>query len=424
MDTPEARRYRFGVFEFDPSTLQLRRNGRLVRIRPQALRLLALLVGRSGELVTRDEIQRALWGENTFVDFEQGINHSIKQLRTVLRDDAESPRFIETLPRRGYRFIAPVALVDTRAPGPLEPPSDAAVGASAPAGSELRRAGGARWRRRMLYAAAAVSLGAAAAVVAGLQIRGRDTPPGEPRHRTLAVLPFATSGFDSILGIGLADAISARLAGQGVVPVRSAAVVRRSLQGRPASPLDVGQAVGADLVLEGQVVSGPHHISVLTQLTDVAAGALVWSGRLQVRSDQLFSIEDVVAERVVAALQLQLAAAAQERLRRRYTSHRDAYEMYLRGRAALAEYTPEGARRAISAFERALEHDAAYALARAGLAMACADMYLRFAPRPRWSAGAGGRKSRRARRWRSTRIWPRPIWRGPRSRESGSSTGG
>jgi DNA-binding winged helix-turn-helix (wHTH) protein len=75
METTEPRRYRFGVFEFDPSTLQLRRNGRLVRIRPQSLRLLALLIGRGGELVTRDEIQRALWGENTFVDFEQGINH-------------------------------------------------------------------------------------------------------------------------------------------------------------------------------------------------------------------------------------------------------------------------------------------------------------------------------------------------------------
>jgi hypothetical protein len=123
--------------------------------------------------------------------------------------------------------------------------------------------------------------------------------------------------------------------------------------------------VGVALVLKGQVVSGPHHVSVLTQLTDVAARALVWYGRLQVRSDQLFGIEDVVAERVVAGLRLQLAAAEQERLRRRYTNHRDAYEMYLRGPAALAEYTPEGASRAISAFERALEHDAAYAIARA-----------------------------------------------------------
>jgi hypothetical protein len=150
-----------------------------------------------------------------------------------------------------------------------------------------------------------------------------------------------------------------------VFPVRSTAVVRRSLQGRQASPLDVGAAVGVALVLKGQVVSGPHHVSVLTQLTDVAARALVWYGRLQVRSDQLFGIEDVVAERVVAGLRLQLAAAEQERLRRRYTNHRDAYEMYLRGPAALAEYTPEGASRAISAFERALEHDAAYAIARA-----------------------------------------------------------
>ncbi|HWQ00337.1 MAG TPA: winged helix-turn-helix domain-containing protein [Vicinamibacterales bacterium] len=382
METTEAQTYRFGVFEFDPGTLQLRRNGRPVRIRPQSLRLLGLLIARHGELVTRDEIQRTLWGENTFVDFEQGINHSIKQLRTVLRDHAESPRFIETLPRRGYRFIAPVDVTRARGSVPLGSPSHpAAVGGEPAARGESRDGFGNGSRRRPgMYAAAAAALAAALAVVAGLQMRGRELRPGEPRQRTLAVLPFATSGFDPILGTGLADAISARLAGQRAIPVRPATVVRHSLQGRPAPPLEAGRALGADLVLDGQVVTTRDHISVLTQLTDVAAQAVIWSSRLRVRPDQLFSVEDVVAERVVAALRLQLAAAEQERLRRRYTSHREAYEAYLRGRAALVEYTPEGTRRAIAAFERALEHDGAYALARAGLAMASADMFLRFAP--------------------------------------------
>src|ERR1700752_4460460 len=105
-------RYSFGVFEFDAATLELRKRGLLVRVRPQSLKLLALILSRAGELVLRDEIRDALWGGDTFVDFAQGVNHCIKQLRVALGDDADSPRFVETLPRRGYRFIAPVTIHD------------------------------------------------------------------------------------------------------------------------------------------------------------------------------------------------------------------------------------------------------------------------------------------------------------------------
>ncbi len=122
-------RYRFGVFEFDPETPELRKSGRPVRLRPQGLKLLKLLISRPREVIAREEIARFLWDAGVFVDFEQGVNHTIKQVRAALGDDAESPRYIETLPRRGYRFIAPVeALVASReAPyradgtGPPEP---------------------------------------------------------------------------------------------------------------------------------------------------------------------------------------------------------------------------------------------------------------------------------------------------------------
>ncbi len=101
-------RFRFGVFEFDPETLELRKSGRPVRLRPQGLKLLKLLISRPREVITREDIARFLWDAGVFVDFEQGVNHTIKQVRAALGDDAESPRYIETLPRRGYRFIAPV----------------------------------------------------------------------------------------------------------------------------------------------------------------------------------------------------------------------------------------------------------------------------------------------------------------------------
>ena len=105
---PGSGRYRFGVFEFDGRALELTKNGRLVAVRPQPLKILALLLESPGELVLRDDLQRSLWDGATFVDFEQGVNHAIRELRAALGDDAGSPRFIQTLPRRGYRFIAPV----------------------------------------------------------------------------------------------------------------------------------------------------------------------------------------------------------------------------------------------------------------------------------------------------------------------------
>ena len=99
---------RFGTFELDEEAGQLRRDGAPVRLSPQPFRLLVLLVSRAGELVTREEIRQQLWGTDTYVDFDQGVNFCIKQVRTVLHDDAERPLYVETVPRRGYRFIAPI----------------------------------------------------------------------------------------------------------------------------------------------------------------------------------------------------------------------------------------------------------------------------------------------------------------------------
>ena len=177
---------------------------------------------------------------------------------------------------------------------------------------------------------------------------------------SLAVRPFSSPA-EPALGVGLANTISARLGGQQSVSVRSS-------------------DTGASHVLDGEIMIAGTDITVLARLQDVARGVTVWSDRVGVRADQLFSVEDVIAERVIAALRLRLAATEQERLRRRYTSNSEAYLEYVRGRAALVKYTPDGTLRAIASFEAALQRDPGYALARAGLAMASADMYLRFAP--------------------------------------------
>lgn len=158
---------RFGTYELDEEAGQLRRDGAPVKLPPQPFRLLALLASRPGELVSREEIRQQLWGEDTYVDFDQGVNFCIKQVRSVLRDDADRPLYVETVPRRGYRFIAPV-----ERPGPLSPPPPVA---SRGMDSKLQRALWAniaelrltetrrRKRRKML-----VAMGVALAVVAAI----------------------------------------------------------------------------------------------------------------------------------------------------------------------------------------------------------------------------------------------------------------
>jgi DNA-binding winged helix-turn-helix (wHTH) protein len=338
---------RFGVFEFDPQTAELRKNGRLLSVRPQALTLLALLLERPGAVVSREEIQRVLWAGDTFVDFDQGVNHAIRELRAAIGDTADSPRFVQTLPRRGYRFIAPVE----------RPVSAPAISPSAPTPAPI-----AIRPARFIWPAAVATAALAATLITIMWLRPAAIV--EPSAATaLNVRPFSAPT-DPLLGVGLANAISLRLGGQQSVSVRSIGTAGDS---------------GVTHILDGEIATSGATMTVLARLADAATGTTVWSERMVVRTDQLFNVEDAIAERVVAALRLQLVAVEQDRLRRRYTSNSEAYLEYLRGRAALAKYTPEATLTAVAAFDNALARDGNYALARAGLAMACADMYLRFA---------------------------------------------
>ncbi len=360
-------RYSFGVFEFDAGTLELRKRGLLVRVRPQSLKLLALILSRAGELVSRDEIRDVLWGGDTFVDFDQGVNHCIKQLRGALGDDADSPRFVETLPRRGYRFIAPVTIHDARRAAD-EPSHVGSV--TAPIERIVTAASDADGARRLQYLVRASILALSAAVIGlvlwlavhpGLPVEGAEADA----LRVIQVVPFESSP-DPAIGLGLAHEITNRLGRERGLTVRPVAGPR--------------QTADAPLRLEGQLSQDGDAVTMSARLVERASGSVSWSQRFTFRAAEFFSVEDVIAERVSEALRLRVAAAQQGQLRRRYTNNAPAYTDYLRGRAAMAQYTPDGTRRAAEAFERALERDPEFTLARAGLAAAAADMYLRFAP--------------------------------------------
>ncbi|HEY7448449.1 MAG TPA: winged helix-turn-helix domain-containing protein [Vicinamibacterales bacterium] len=160
---------RFGVFELDLEAEQLSKNGRAIRLQPQPFKLLCLLAAQSGKLVTREEIQGTLWKGDTFVDFEQGVNFAIKQVRDALGEDAERPIYIQTVPRRGYRFLAPVSAVSPQSEVPLESDSDELQKALWTNVSELRLAEVRRQKRRRVLIPAVITLMAILLVVVALR---------------------------------------------------------------------------------------------------------------------------------------------------------------------------------------------------------------------------------------------------------------
>ena len=189
----EGARLRFGQFEFTPSTGELRRDGRPVRLQPQPARVLALLLSRPGEIVTREELQREVWGTDTHVDFERGLNFCIAQVRSALKDSAESPRYLQTIPTRGYLFIAPVTREEDAAP------------AVAPASVAVRRP----TARQALALTLALVAGIAAAAATYSLVRNPSLP-------TVVVIPFydeTPSRSSATVASALGDGVVAALAG-------------------------------------------------------------------------------------------------------------------------------------------------------------------------------------------------------------------
>jgi DNA-binding winged helix-turn-helix (wHTH) protein/TolB-like protein len=380
----ESSKFRFGVFVFDPVTLELLKGDRPVRLRPQALKLLRLLVTRPRQLISREEIHKELWGADVFVDFEQGVNHSVKQLRAALGDVAEAPRYIETLPRRGYRFIAPVESFSENDVAAAVTP-----GRDAPARSMVRFPGVRAWLVLTLSVAATILM-----IFAASGARRSAPPPSATS--TLAVLPFSLAGVPDdgkYLGISLADAVISRLAMSNVIRVRPTDTVVK-YDARATDFEAVGRTLQADYVLAGTLQrEGDTHRAAL-QLVHVPTARTIWRGAVETAASDLIGLENAISARVVSALTTKPITAGG----RGRTDNPAAYQAYLQGRFYLARATSEETLAAVAAFERALATDSKYPLALAGLAKACAQMSIRFAADadvPAWRACAE-RHARRA----------------------------
>ena len=377
----------FGVFEFDPQARELRRRGLKVRVSGRPLDILAILLEHPAEVVTRDDLRQRLWAADTFVDFDHGLNAAVNKLREALGDTADNPRFIETLPRRGYRFIAPIeplekpanveAAAGLAAPLPAPEPVHAEAPPAATAFPALRRT------------RAAIASGVVILLTAAVTIWStRSGSPPAPRGKILlAVLPFENlSGTpdDDYFGDGLTEELIAQLG--ALSPERLGVIARTSSLQYKGAKKDIGQIgreLGVSYILEGSVRRAGDRVRITAQLIQVADQTHLWAERYDRGLADMLGIQSEVAMKVASSLAMEILEGSAGRASPARVF--PAFESYMRGRFYREQVTEDSVRRAISHFERAIELDAGYAAAHAALA----DCY-RLLAAPGWEVERPG----------------------------------
>lgn len=355
-------RYRFGPFELDPVEGSLTRNGTRVRMQDLPLRLLVLLVERHGEIVTREETRQRLWPENTFVEFDNSLGVAIRKVREALHDDAESPRYVETIPRRGYRFLAPVTESGTVPAAPASPPA------------------------RSFRAIAIVSLAALALLLAYSGILYFRPPPAPPKavRRSVAVLGFrnlAGNPDDAWLSSGFSEMLSTELAAGGELRLISGEDVSRAKSELPLVDEDsLARSTlarlrinpGADVVVLGSYTrltgEEENRIRLDLRLQDTLTGSTIFEQAFTGTQKNLFDLVSQAGARLreslgVRPLTSQIAAAARAAL----PSNQAALQLYTEGLARLRAFDYPGARDVLI---KAIAADPDYPLAHSALAEA------------------------------------------------------
>ena len=311
------------------------------RIQQQPARVLAMLVNNRGAMVTREQIRAAIWGNDTFVDFEQGLNFCIRQIRLALNDQAENPRYVETLPRLGYRFIAPIEKIGTIEVASMGP-KDAAQRQIAMAPLELP--GGTE---------------------VGYFVPDRARISTSPAS-SIAVLPFAcVSGDGEQFGDGLAEELIHSLSlcdDLQVIARASAAAVR----GHGLDIREIGRRLNVSVILDGSVRRCGNRFRITVQLIDVNDGHHLWSERYDREMTDVFEVQDEITSSIVGKLRPQLLGARYPSAAR-HSEDPEAYALYLKGRHHWGR-RPAGTMEALAYFEQAVKRDPTYALAYAGLA--------------------------------------------------------
>jgi TolB-like protein/DNA-binding winged helix-turn-helix (wHTH) protein len=368
---------RFGVFELDLRSGELQKQGRKIRLEGQPVQVLICLLEAPGELVTREDLHRKLWPADTFVNFEQGLNAAVKRLRQALNDSADNPRFVETLPRRGYRFIAPVQMVAERGDAPAVPVNEVAinempaagdsppdqVGSSAEASATLRQRPWTRW--------AIVSLAVFGILLLGILMVWKLRPGSRsPAIRSLVVLPLENLSGDAsqdYFSDGMTDELITEL-GQ----IRELRVISRTSamtsKGAHKSLPQIAQDLDVDAVVEGTVLRSGNRVRITAQLVLAAADKHLWAQSYEGDLRDTFALQQEVARSIAGQIRSELTPHEQAVLKNVKRVNPEAYEAYLKGRYFWNKRTADGLKRAIGHFNTAIEKDPEYPQAYAGLA--------------------------------------------------------
>lgn len=311
--------YQFGPYHLDVNTRMLTRSGELISLTPKATEILIMLVKHAGELVEKDQLLTGIWAD-TFVE-EANLTQNIFLLRRALGDDRSGPKYIETVARRGYRFVGPVRVFD-----PTQPQNgDSGIAVST-----------------------------------------------EP---VVAVLPFLVTGDRELeyLAEGLTDNIINNLSRVSKLRVMSRSAVFR-YRSKEADPRRCGRELGANVVLIGKINARASGLTVAVELVDVSTGWLLWGENFDSENKDLLQIQELITNQLLAALKLKLTGEEERQVTARYTDNAEAYQSYLEGRYQWSRYTKNGIEKAILHFGRAIEVDPNYALAYAAIV----DCYLRL----------------------------------------------
>ncbi len=363
---------RFGIFEVNLKSGEARKHGIRVKLHGQPIQILGMLLERPGEVITREEIQRRLWAADTFVEFEHSLNSAVKKLRRALGDSADHPRYVETLPRVGYRFIAPVEKQATPRDTTQESAAAALLAPAHPGMLPL----GEKWLHRRWPLLLGVGIGLIAALGGYLHwSRARGHPQPSSARMMLAVLPFENLTGDAgqdYFSDGLTEEMISQLG--RVDPQRLGVIARTSVMHykHNATPLDqIGRELGVQYAIEGSVRRDADRVRVSAQLIRVADQTHVWARQYDRELSHLLALQGEIAQEIADEIQLTLgepkraAAAPQPSLS---PQAYEAYDLYLKGRYFWNKRTAEGFQQAAEYFQQAVAKDPNYARAYAGLA--------------------------------------------------------
>ena len=365
--------YRFGPFELRTQPHELYKHGTRLKLRPQPFHVLLALVERSGDVVTREELRTRLWAVDTFVDFEHGLNTAIKELRGLLNDSATRPRYIQTLPKLGYRVLVPVESNVPQGSREVIAPQDAAPAEAGPARARKFRgaivAMLAERRSSIAIAAAVVLIAGFAAYVQWS--RSREADASRPKIKSLAVLPLKNLSGDptqEYLADGMTEALIGRLSGIRDLRVISRTSAMHFKDTRLSVP-EIAKTLRVDAIVEGSVIRDGNHIRVHAQLIRGATDEHFWSEAYDRELRDVLSLQSEVAESIAKKVEVTVTGEEHARLTAARSVSPEVYESYLEGRFAKQDTKAE-IEMSIASFEEAIKRDPTFAPAYVGLAAA------------------------------------------------------